>query len=127
MSESVMEIDKHGNKVWKNINGKYHRTDGPAVEWSNGDKVWYVNGKPHRTDGPAAERPNGTKEWWANGQRHRTAGPAIEYSNGDKVWYMNGKFLGENDSGFWALWDSLSNEDRANPTLLSYLPGGFSV
>jgi hypothetical protein len=104
MSESKMEIDEMGNKIWRNSKGERHRTDGPAVEYNNGYKVWWVDGKLHRTDGPA-----------------------VENSDGNKAWYMNGKYLGKNDTGFWALWDSLSDEDRANPTLLSYLPGDFNV
>jgi len=27
------------------LNGKFHREDGPAVEWSNGDKKWFLNDK----------------------------------------------------------------------------------
>jgi hypothetical protein len=27
------------------INGKCHREDGPAVEYTNGSKAWYINGK----------------------------------------------------------------------------------
>jgi hypothetical protein len=104
MSESKMEIDETGNKIWRNSKGENHRTDGPAIERSNGDKSWWVGGKRHRTDGPA-----------------------IEWSNGGKVWYVNGECLGLNSQGFWKLWDSLSDEDRANPTLLSYLPGDFNV
>ena len=26
------------------VNGKRHREDGPAVEWNNGDKSWFLNG-----------------------------------------------------------------------------------
>jgi hypothetical protein len=104
MSESTMTIDEAGNKFWRNTRGKCHRTNGPAAEYSNGRKEWCINGNYHRTDGPA-----------------------VEHSSGGKEWYVNGKYLGLNDSGFWALWDSLSNEDRANPTLLTYLPGGFNV
>jgi len=26
------------------LNGKYHRTDGPAVEFKDGDKRWFING-----------------------------------------------------------------------------------
>ena len=26
-------------------NGELHRTDGPAVEYPNGDKYWWFNGK----------------------------------------------------------------------------------
>lgn len=25
--------------------GKLHREDGPAIEWDNGDKEWWVNGE----------------------------------------------------------------------------------
>jgi hypothetical protein len=27
------------------LNGLKHRTNGPAVEWANGDKEWWVNGE----------------------------------------------------------------------------------
>ena len=36
--------DPYGNKYWY-LNGFLHRTDGPAIECSNGYKVWYVNGQ----------------------------------------------------------------------------------
>jgi hypothetical protein len=47
-------------------------------------------GKRHRTDGPAVEYNNGSKSWWINGERHREDGPSIDYYNGDKSWYLNG-------------------------------------
>ena len=28
-----------------NDSGKLHREDGPAIEWANGDKMWWLNGK----------------------------------------------------------------------------------
>ena len=59
-------IDKNGNKYWF-LNGKEHRTDGPACEWANGNKYWYLNGELHRTDGPAIERADGSKSWFLNG------------------------------------------------------------
>ena len=52
-------------------------------------KIYYKHGKYHRKDGPAVEYKNGTKEWWVNGKRHREDGPAIEYANGSKCWYFN--------------------------------------
>ena len=52
-----------------NSKGKLHREDGPAVEYSNGDKFWYLNGKLHREDGPAREWYNGNKEWWLNDKK----------------------------------------------------------
>ena len=86
-----MQIE-NGDKVWCNKQGQYHRTDGPAIEWENGTKIWYVNGKCHRTDGPAVEYANGTKEWRINDQLHRTDGPAVEWAdNKSKEWWVNGK------------------------------------
>ena len=38
------QIDSCGNKVWI-VNGLLHREDGPAFEWANGNKDWYVNGE----------------------------------------------------------------------------------
>jgi len=34
---------------------------------AGGTRVWMAEGKWHREDGPAIEYPNGTKEWWLNG------------------------------------------------------------
>ena len=48
------------------MNGKLHREDGPAREWANGDKSWYLNGKLHREDGPAREYADGSKSWYLN-------------------------------------------------------------
>jgi hypothetical protein len=38
-----------------------HRDDGPAIEYSDGEKVWYQHGLRHRIDGPALEHANGDK------------------------------------------------------------------
>jgi len=58
-------IDENGTKYWY-LNGKLHREDGPAIEYSSGRKFWYINGKLHRTDGPAIEDSNDYKEWYIN-------------------------------------------------------------
>ena len=55
-------------KTYKNDKGQYHRTDGPATEWVDGTKEWYIKGMLHREDGPAIERANGIKEWFINGE-----------------------------------------------------------
>ena len=60
-----------------------HREDGPAIEYVDGDKYWYINDELHREGGPAVEHANGYKEWYINGKRHREDGPAVEYSNGN--------------------------------------------
>ena len=79
-----------GDKAWY-IDDKLHREDGPAVETANGHKAWYINGKCHREDGPAIEDADGDKEWWLDGKRHREDGHAVESANGSKEWYINGK------------------------------------
>ena len=32
----------NGARKWY-LNGKLHRKDGPAVEWNDGNKEWYIN------------------------------------------------------------------------------------
>ena len=63
------EIDNDGN-IRYYLNDKYHRIDGPAIEWADGDKEWYINGQCHRIDGPAIEFANGDKYWYINGVEH---------------------------------------------------------
>jgi len=80
-----------------NEKGQRHREDGPAIEWNNGSKEWYINGQCHREDGPAVEFSNGGKAWCINGKRHREDRPAREYSNGTKAWYINGYYYTEQE------------------------------
>ncbi len=83
---------KYDNRVeYRNDNNQFHRLDGPAREWSNGSKHWYVDGKLHRLDGPAVEWSNGSKEWHVNGELHRENGPAVEGLDGYCLWVKNGK------------------------------------
>ena len=32
---------------WKNDLDDYHRIDGPAIEWADGAKIWFIDGVPH--------------------------------------------------------------------------------
>jgi len=84
--------EEYGEIQWTNHLGQRHRLNGPAIEYANGNKEWWLNGQPHREDGPAVEYANGEKHWYLNGQRHREDGPAIEYANGNKEWYLNGQW-----------------------------------
>jgi hypothetical protein len=88
---SEVKVDSEEYKRWYNSNGELHREDGPAVEYTNGDKYWYINGKLHRIDGPAIEYNNKHKLWYINGKKHREDGPAFEYAGGYKSWYIDGK------------------------------------
>ena len=42
--KSICEINHNRVKMW-HLNGKIHREDGPAVEWSDGIKYWWLNDK----------------------------------------------------------------------------------
>ena len=99
-----------GDRIeWRNANGQLHREDGPAVEYANGDKYWYINGKFHREDGPAIEWANDQKEWYINGKCHREDGPAIECASGDKLWYINNNHLSESRYAKWQKFKRLLN------------------
>jgi len=94
---SIKKILPSGTIEWHNEAGRLHREDGPAREWADGSKEWWLNGERHRVDGPAIEYASGSKEWWLNGERHRVDGPAIEYANGDKAWRLNGRYVSEQE------------------------------
>ena len=90
------EIDNDGSVIYT-FKGKFHRIDGPAIEYANGTKEWYIDDKLHRTDGPAVEWADGGKAWYIDDKLHRTDGPAIEYPNGYKYWYINGEEYSEQE------------------------------
>jgi hypothetical protein len=88
-------VDGDGNVYYYDYFGQLHRTDGPAIEYANEDKSWYMHGVHHRTDGPAIIwGDTGRKEWWVNGveltekqfnSKYGTGSSTI--SNGVKVEY----------------------------------------
>jgi hypothetical protein len=89
MIEYTVQVLNNGTRKWL-LDGKFHREDGPAVEYADGDRYWYLNGKRHREDGPAIEYADGSRFWYLNGERHREDGPAVEYSDGSRYWFLNG-------------------------------------
>jgi len=92
---------------WYNLYGQLHREDGPALEYKDGGKEWWIHGIRHRENGPAIEYNNGTKCWYISGKLHRTDGPAIEYKDGLKQWYIHGNKYSE--QGFNKYIHNLSN------------------
>lgn len=95
-------------KEWRNELGLFHREDGPAQIWYNPDgsihwEEFYINGDLHRESGPAyiQYNPDGSIE--------------IEY------FYIHGELLGDDEEGFWALWDRLTEVGRQTSNLLTYL------
>ena len=69
MSKKTTYTDSVGNKFWYK-DGKFHRDDGPAIEYANGNKYWYKDGLRHRDDGPAVEYADGTKYWYIYGNEY---------------------------------------------------------
>lgn len=69
MAKPELYTDFLGNKKWF-LDGRLHREDGPAAEWTDGTKAWYLNGQCHREDGPAAEWADGDAAWWLNGNHY---------------------------------------------------------
>ena len=63
-----VETDEHGTVSFFNNAGAVHRTDGPAVIYSDGNALWYQYGKLHRTDGPALTYAVGTCFWYLQGR-----------------------------------------------------------
>ena len=70
MKPQYIKIDEYGNNYYYSDKELkiLHREDGPAVEWADGSKEWFINDNRHREDGPAVEGADGTKEWWINGK-----------------------------------------------------------
>ena len=87
--EPVHTVDSNGDQYWQ-VDGKYHRADGPAIIWADGTHQWCVDSQLHRTDGPAVIMADGHQEWWVNGKRHRIDGPAFIQADGHQEWWVNG-------------------------------------
>jgi hypothetical protein len=71
--------------------GKFHRLDGPAIEYPDRHKEWYKEGKLHREGSPAVEYSDGRKCWYKEGKKHRIDGPAFIYSKKLKEWWIEDK------------------------------------
>lgn len=77
-----LEIEIDGDGTYHTLCKRNYKKDGTLLSV---DRIF------HREDGPAIEWSNGDKEWWLNGNRHREDGPAIEFTTGIKRWYYFGK------------------------------------
>ena len=65
----VCKVNECGDKRYYNAEDQLHREDGPAVEYVNNCKFWFLNGNLHREDGPALEYSNGVKKWYLNNKK----------------------------------------------------------
>jgi hypothetical protein len=73
--------------------GVRHRSDGPAVEFKNGDREWWIMGERHRADGPAVQGADGYRAWYIRDQLHREDGPAVIHPDGTLGFYLEGRKL----------------------------------
>jgi hypothetical protein len=39
-------------------------------EWDNGERCWLVDGMTHRLDGPAVQWADGSKQWWIENKEY---------------------------------------------------------
>lgn len=73
---NIFDISSDGRiKFWRNQQGKYNKSDGPAIVYSDGGQYWYKNGKVHRLDGPAIVNyatDLTPKSWFIEDQRYET-------------------------------------------------------
>ena len=57
-----------GDVYYTNSEGKLDGGKGPALITAGGSKVWMKDGVRHREDGPAIEYKNGDKDWFLFGK-----------------------------------------------------------
>jgi len=43
-NQPIYETNQYGDKYWS-LNGQFHREDGPAIEYINGNKRWFYHGE----------------------------------------------------------------------------------
>lgn len=87
MNRRQVIIKKNGS-IWWFSDHILHREDHPAIIFRNGVHHWYLNGRYHRTNGPAVKNDGG-EEWYLDGQLHREDGPALTHSD-EKVYSLRG-------------------------------------
>ena len=73
-------------------NGEHYKTkDGYRFEDVDGNILWYRNWVLHRLDGPAVEFANGSKSWWVNGEQMMSEGQF----NRRRAWMVKNNLLNE--------------------------------
>ena len=97
MKTYTVRVDDSGTTRWcKEGTDLLHREDDlPAVEYENGDKLWFFNGVFHRENGPAAIYMNGIKSWVLDGYNFSEANFNAEIARrkASKTPNCDGKFV----------------------------------
>jgi hypothetical protein len=130
------DIDGYIYKEWRDCDGLLHRDDAPAKLMYDplGSIIieeFQIHGNLHRDFGPAHivygwKGMIQAEGFHIRGKYHREDGPAsIWYKENGFVdfysFWFNGSHLGISNTGFWALWDRLSDEQRMNPNILKLI------
>ena len=76
------------DQIWQ-VDGMYHRIDGPAIIYASGTQIWCQYGQFHRLDGPAIIFSDGTEHWYRHNKLHRLDGPAIVELYYTDRWHIN--------------------------------------
>lgn len=112
---SVVESDSKiihfndGAIGWVDHDSKLHRLDGPAMIGPHGhSEVWYHHGQRHRVGGPAVEYKNGNRIWYQFDKLHNIDGPAVITDYSHKEWWVNGRRFTEEEFNLYV--DQLSGE-----------------
>ena len=85
-------IDKDGIKRHF-LNGKLHCEHGPAVEYPDGIKYWYLNNVMQ-----SEELADGSRFYrCSTGDLHRINGPAIQLADGRQRWFFYGEHMTEEE------------------------------
>ena len=122
-AESIYTVRDNGTKEWYNKHHQLHRTDGPAIETTDGAEFWYFEGKLHRVSGPAYEGVGHDTEWLLYGEMHRLDGPAQKSPSGQTSWYVNGYEVSESE--FPAAVAAYCASHPKCPSVAYYMAGRF--
>jgi hypothetical protein len=117
-----------GTVLYKDSNGKLHRTNGPAYIGKDGTQASYYNGILHREGGAAFISGDGQfREWYKNGFLHNTDGPAQIY-HGISRYFVNGREMSPSD--YFKVYGRPTKERAASDTknfIKETFPGGTKI
>lgn len=82
---SVEKIHSNGIHHWHDMDGDYHRIDGPAIYNNNDHEEWRIHNLIHRVGGPA-KIFRGRVEYYQLGMLHRLDGPAVIFNPIEQQW-----------------------------------------
>ena len=104
----LIDINGFLTKRWKNDEGLLHREGAPA------EITYYENGSIM------------SKHFFFNGKLQNPFGPSSVhyYPDGSRVmetFILEGEYLGQDNDGFWKLWDKIADEQRRHPDILKFL------